>query len=322
MAKLKKIKNFIHDLFFREIFSQKKYALDIFRLILTKREFKLFDWNSLTCELSSFFDAQGREKRTDLPFSVQLKNSHNRIKLLFLLEHKSWQDPKAMQQMLAYQTGMYERTQDPVIPVFVYQGKDRKWKGPLDFHDYLNWTDDLKKRFGKNVLNFCPKVLNIQDLDMEKDTKGLTSRPVLFTLKHIWRLDEAKVRKLFILGQELSHEEREALVGRAVDYMRRYDRNFSWKMLRAVEIKTIKRKGGRIMTPVLQYSLDEAQEKGVQKGWKKGWKEGVQQGMQQGMQQERQQVVLNMLKSQLDTNLICKVTGLSTAEINKLKNGS
>ncbi len=172
------------------------------------------------------------------------------------------------------------RTNDPVIPVFVYQGKDRKWKGPLDFHDYLNWTDNLKKRFGKNVLNFCPKVLNIQDLDMEKDTKGLTSRPVLFTLKHIWRLDEAKVRKLFILGQELSHEEREALVGRAVDYMRRYDRNFSWKMLRTVEIKTIKRKGGRIMTPVLQYSLDEAQEKGIQKGWKKGWKEGMQQGMQ------------------------------------------
>ncbi len=149
---------------------------------------------------------------------------------------------------------------------------------------------------------------------MEKDTKGLTSRPVLFTLKHIWRLDEAKVRKLFILGQELSHEEREALVGRAVDYMRRYDRNFSWKMLRTVEIKTIKRKGGRIMTPVLQYSLDEAQEKGIHKGMQKGRKEGRKEGLQT--------VALNMLKSRLDTSLICKVTGLSTAEIKKLKNGS
>ncbi len=171
--------------------------------------------------------------------------------------------------------------------------------------------DDLKKRFGKNVLNFCPKVLNIQDLDMEKDTKGLTSRPVLFTLKHIWRLDEAKVRKFFILGQELSHEEREALVGRAVDYMRRYDRNFSWKMLRTVEIKTIKRKGGRIMTPVLQYSLDEAQEKGIQRGWKKGWKEGVQKGMQQ--------VALNMLKKSADMAFIAEVTGLSEEKLKKLK---
>ena len=52
--------------------------------------------------------------------------------------------------------------------------------------------------------------------------------------------------------------------------------------------------------------------------------EGVQEGIQRGRQEERQvrdkQIVQNMLKNRLDTSLICKVTGISQQEINKLKN--
>ena len=100
-----------------------------------------------------------------------------------------------------------------------------------------------------------------------------------------------KVRELFILGQGLSSKDREDLIGRAVDYMRRYDRSFNWRVLRSIEAKTIKRKEGRVMTPLLQISLNEAMEKGVKKGWHKGHQEGMQQGMQQG----RQEVALNLL---------------------------
>ena len=53
---------------------------------------------------------------------------------------------------------------------------------------------------------------------------------------------------------------------------------------------------------------------------------GIEKGRIVGRQEERQmrdkQIVLNMLKNRLDTDLICKVTGLSQQEINKLKNGS
>ena len=52
-----------------------------------------------------------------------------------------------------------------------------------------------------------------------------------------------------------------------------------------------------------------------------GRQEGKQAGIQQGVQMRDKQVVLNMLKNRLDIELICKVTGLSTTEINKLKNG-
>ena len=53
-----------------------------------------------------------------------------------------------------------------------------------------------------------------------------------------------------------------------------------------------------------------------------GVQEGIQRGQQQGAQMRDKQIVLNMLKEQADTDFICKVTGLSQEEINKLKNGS
>ena len=59
-----------------------------------------------------------------------------------------------------------------------------------------------------------------------------------------------------------------------------------------------------------------------EEGRQAGRQGGIQRGQQQGMQMRDKQIVLNMLKNRLDTELICKVTGLSQEEINKLKNGS
>ena len=67
----------------------------------------------------------------------------------------------------------------------------------------------------------------------------------------------------------LSAEDRKFLVDRAVDYIRRFDPNFSWKIVKQVD-QTIKDKEGRVMPP-LQISLDEAQEK----GWKLGQVDGI-----------------------------------------------
>ena len=60
------------------------------------------------------------------------------------------------------------------------------------------------------------------------------------------------------------------------------------------------------------YAFDEGMEKGMQKGRA----EGMEKGMQKGMQA----VALNMLKSNFKLSVISKITGLSEAEIEKLKN--
>ena len=256
---------------------------------------------------------ESREQRMDLLVSALFKKSKRRGRILFLIEHKSHDDPDLMKQFLSYQNGIYQQTQDPVIPVFVNQSPNKTWKGPKDFHGYLNNFDgELRECFKDNVLNFRPRVLNIQSLDVKKEAGSLTVRPILYIMRHIWNLDEKKVRELFTISEGLSAEDRKFLVDRAVDYIRRFDPHFSWEIVKEVD-QTIKEKEGRVMPP-LQISLDEAMEKGVKKGWHKGHKEGMQQGMQQ--------VVLNMLKKQADMAFISEVTGLSMEEINKLKNGS
>ena len=62
----------IHDLLFKEIFSNKKFAKELFSLLLTSKEMKLFNWGSLTEEKDNF-----KNKRADLIFSVKLKNLIN-----------------------------------------------------------------------------------------------------------------------------------------------------------------------------------------------------------------------------------------------------
>ena len=224
-----------------------------------------------------------------------------------------------------YQAGIYAKTRDPVIPVFIDQSPNKVWRGPKDFQGFLkNFDGELKRFFRNNVINFGPRTLHIQSVDVKKEAKDLTTRPILHILKQIWNLDESKVRELFTISKGLGEQDREALVLRAVDYIRRFDPYFNWNVTIEME-QTIFGKEGKLMAPLLQSSLEEAREEGrkeVREEARKGILQGKQEGMQQGMQQERHQVVSNMLKNHLDTALICKITGLSEEEIKKLKNGS
>ena len=140
---------------------------------------------------------------------------------------------------------------------------------------------------------------------MRKEAKSLTVRPILYIMRHIWNLDEKKVRELFTISEGLSAEDRRFLVDRSVDYIRRFDPNFSWKIVKQVD-QTIKEEEGRVMPP-LQISLDEAK----QEGWKLG-----------GIKKGRQEVALNLLSAGLDLEIVSKCTGLSKEEIKKLKNDS
>ena len=54
-------------------------------------------------------------------------------------------------------------------------------------------------------------------------------------------------------------------------------------------------------------------------GFDRGKKEGVEQGIEQGSRQEKLEIAKKMIKENVDTNLISKVTELSQEEIEKLK---
>ena len=73
-------KKHIYDTFFRKFFSEKKFAIDIFRLALPPTAFNLFAWESLKSEETSYFDHEGNEKKADLVFTVKLKKNRKTAK--------------------------------------------------------------------------------------------------------------------------------------------------------------------------------------------------------------------------------------------------
>ena len=54
-------------------------------------------------------------------------------------------------------------------------------------------------------------------------------------------------------------------------------------------------------------------------GIRKGLEQGIEQGLEQGTEQSKNEIAKNMLKDNVDINLIKKYTNLTEEQINKLK---
>ena len=146
---------FLHDHFVRKVLSETGYCLDVFKLIFSPEQMAMFDWSTLRTELSSIIDEKGCEKRMDMLVSVRRKKTGRSNKILFLMEHKSQHDPKVLLQFLRYLVELYHTSLDPIMVVLINQSPHKVWKGPLNFHDYLNNFDgEFRELFGDYVLFF------------------------------------------------------------------------------------------------------------------------------------------------------------------------
>ena len=300
----------LHDAVFKDVYSNPRYGLDIFRLAFTPSEFDLFNWRTLRSEMTTFVTRDLKERRTDLVFSVKLKGRRAEARILFLLEHKSRDDAGVLMQMLEYQCEMYRKWERkcPVIPILVAHGRGR-WRRTVRFQDSLKgFPDALRRKFGRNVLDFTCKMLDLSDVP-ESKTSRLTSYPILFTLRSVWKLDEKKVRGLFIIGRNLPPEDRRILMEKAVEYIREYDKSFTWKELTRIEEEVTEEKE-RIMPP-LTMTLEKEREKGLKKGRREGRREGR-------METQRESA-LSMLRDGLDIRKIAAYTGLPEREVGKLR---
>lgn len=70
----------------------------------------------------------------------------------------------------------------------------------------------------------------------------------------------------------------------------------------------------------MEKGLKQGLEQGLEQGLKQGINEGVEQGMEKGALNGKKQVAINMIKNNMDDNLILKLTGLSKEDIKDLKN--
>ena len=342
----KKIKNRnIHDSIFRKTYQNKSNALDLFQIILTKKEYNLFKWSTLQTELTTHFNKDWEETIADLIFSVelkeqdlsqesqrdQIKKSRNhknkvkdkvhdvsRVRFIFLFEHKSYRDPNVAFQLLKYQFYIYEKREKiPIIPIVFYHG-EKEWNISCEFKEslllnlnkfYRNQCDSLLE----GMLNFKYRLLNLSDINVESLPKEMKTQSILFLLKYIGVLkksfDLKYVERCFRLSKHLTLEKRKGILLECYGYIFHFIPHLNINVVESIE-KEIFKKGG-FSVGAFKFYIEEQKEKAEEKGIEKGREEGIEEG--------REEIIFKMLKKGVDVESICQLTDLSKNQVLKFQ---
>ena len=334
-----------HDSFFRGTYQDKSYVLDLFQIILTRKEYSLFDWNTLQTELTTYFNKNWKEESSDLVFSVSLKEAgfyeeskrnqkkrtkrreakfkgDNRVRFIFLFEHKSYRDPNVIFQLLQYQYHIYMKKEKiPVVPVIFYHGRE-EWNIPSEFKEFLlfdgsKFYRDQCNSLLKGMLNFKCRLLNLRKKNIEYLPKTMTTRSILFFLKYIGEIkknfDVKYVEKCFKLSKHLTLGQREDIMKECYGYILRFIPNLKTSIVEDIE-KKVFRAGGY---SVGAFKLYVEEQKG--KAEKRGIKKGREEGREEGREKTLQEIIFKMLKRDVDIRIICQLTGLSRDQVFKFQ---
>ena len=330
-----KIPKDIHDLTVKKVCEDKGYATDILKLVLTPREFEALDWKTLDLQANTFINEKLREDRTDLIFSVKFKKSKKSAQIVFLIEHKSYNDPHIMDQILRYQAASYRRTKAPILPIIIYNGKKKEYKGNLSFYGYLESCPDayFRRSLSKNVLNFRCRMLNLRELSVQK-MPHLTPAPILFILGNIWEVNMKVIETLFRMTKKLPEKkDRVAIARLAINYAMAFDervnkgnRKLRWKLILEVEQKVFGEEESMIQSFNLlieQVAEKKGLKKGIERGRGEGLEEGIErgrgEGREEGREETQREIALSMLKKGIKVSDISEITGISKDEIKALQ---
>ncbi|NLH36605.1 MAG: Rpn family recombination-promoting nuclease/putative transposase, partial [Thermotogaceae bacterium] len=89
-----------HDAFFKFMFGDVEVAQDFLQNYLPTEIAKVVDLKYLTKENNSYIDEQFKESFTDMLYKTRINGEDGYI--CFLFEHKSYQDPLVILQLLKY----------------------------------------------------------------------------------------------------------------------------------------------------------------------------------------------------------------------------
>ena len=309
----KKLRPRPHDQFFRDVYSNKQYALELLQLVLSPEDWERFDWTTLAAQ---------KHGNADLVFSVALKHSSGSVNIIFLLEHKSFQNRKILQQLLRYQTILYADHETPIIPIVIYHGR-QKWNIPRSFQQGL--TPSPSQLLGDNlagkVLNFSYLLFDISQLNEEKLwSQRLPSGIIMYTLKRIWFLGDEVIGQLFIKAKDLlPRETRKVLLERICRYISDFDPRFDWDVLRKIEAMKIKEED-QVIYELPRFEARKRREaqqerrefqREIQRERREAQKEGLEEGVKA--------VALKLLEKGIELKTIRDCTGLSEKELQQLQ---
>ncbi len=297
-----------HDATFKEVFSQKRIAKDFIENNIPKEALDVIDIESLELQKDTFINKELEENFSDLVYRVKIKGKDAYIS--FLLEHKSYKDKMVIFQIHKYileawmaQVQKENKEELPIIlPLVIYHGRE-KWNLKTDLRDMIPEFKELPEYIKQRVPVFKHDFFNIGEYE-ETDFKKLTklTAMMLKAFKYAFEGDIEIVLRTYLMAiEELKDEEpTETLIYYGEIYLK-YIELTNRDIDEQDIIEQIERLDGK--GAITMSILEKREERGIQKG----------------KQEEKKEIARNLLKEGTEIALVVKATGLSKAEVEKLK---
>ncbi len=325
----------LHDGFFKKIFKNTNYLMQLLRMIFPPKFIAALDAESLTIKDGILLKRAGGEIRTDLTAEARFKGTDTEIAITFILEHKSYRDPEVILQTMEYyliarreqlkrKSRRKGAVRNLVLPVVLICCKDKDFEPP---------KDDLSLEFGDEEI---PPVLeeyrylfrhmpcltvNLRKLQLDnfwEDAKCAVT--AVQGMSEVWHANDDTVAALLTKGRLLSPEDGAFILENLSVYYENADNAIGegdfyrvdrerWPDLAQEE---------RLET-MLETQSDRAKQLGIEQGKQLGIEQGKQQGKQLGIEQGKLEMVRRFLMEGVDERIICKASQLSKQELAKIK---
>lgn len=291
-----------------------------FRGVIPEESLRDVDLEKLELDDTNFIRNDLSPAHADLMLVAPIKNSDERIGITFLFEHKSYDAPKVMVQILDYMAQIWSKNLksphplDFIVPILVTHG-NKNSSISTKFVDYF--SDKLRKNYLRFIPNFEVVLIDLASGNFPEELTPLlllveagefkTEKDAADWFDRTERLGKMRWDNNFLIH--------------AVMYINAINPLLKISVIKNL-IKTRKSmlsKADLIEEAFYEGVARQNKEIGMEVGKKEGKKEGIKEGIKEGKKEGIALLVQNMLKN-LSSKEVAKYTSLSEKEVMELAN--
>lgn len=299
------------DALFKRNFAHKEFFSEFLDHVLPPELIKSLDKETLVIEPTSFVDKEHRDHISDISATIQLCDHKTHVYLL--MEHKSYNDPMALLQILRYMqlkwTGEVEEAKGkkvsltPIIPILFHHGSNKN--PPVRFIELFDKSlPEMLKGYQPDFLAALYNLTTTPDEKLEA-SPGLSA--TLWALKYsrtdITKIMQAYMEKVKIYGEKFLHDP--AFLSVKV---------YILKVCKESPEEIKRRYLDTLNSPELQEAFMSTADMLIE--------QGIEQGMQKGIQAKAIETARKMLDSGFEFSMISQITGLTEEALIEIRDTS
>ncbi len=287
-----------HTKFFEAVFSNMTVAKDLIEQFLPPKLVSKLHTNQLRIEKGSYLTKELQRLYSDVVYECPYGKGKKKIKLQFLMEHKSIPEPFPYAQFLSYETRIWNKQKEekkpltPIIPILFYHG-EKKWKH-RKFEEMFDGIDDEIRPFLPSFEYYLIDLANFSD-------------------------------------QEILNLRFSFLINTLLTFKHYRDKNYIFENIELVFSLTLKKHEWNLYDIQFRYitwnnEFSEAEQKEIVHKVQEPIKNTImstyealiQKGLQQGEDKKTKEHVLKMHALGISLETIIQITSLSKAEVKKI----